>query len=171
MGINQQQGARIMPRNSTDSPQRLLEVLGFSGVLPAKQIVNGPVTRQERKPIERLESPHRQAAPAASPVAAQGGLVDQLQGKPGLDAFGALSGPTTEQVPGSQTQVLRDEEPQARRVVADLIGESLTNASFDASWVAVDRTHDRFGDLRGELLGLQTWTARVEFFFEGRSRQ
>src|SRR6266853_6912327 len=42
--------------------------------------------------------------------------MDQLEGNPGLDALAWLSGPSTDQLPGAQPQVFRNQEPEADHI-------------------------------------------------------
>jgi len=42
--------------------------------------------------------------------------MDQLEGNPWRDALAWLSGPSTDQLPGAQPQVCRNQEPEAGSV-------------------------------------------------------
>jgi len=94
--------------------------------------------------------------------------MDQLEGNPWLDAFTWLSSPSTEQLPGAQPQVFRNQEPEADHIATDLVGEELSHPAFEADGVARFRFQTLFGTLR--LNGrFRLWTIAVQFFFAGQS--
>lgn len=78
--------------------------------------------------------------------------------------------PSPQQVPTSQTQMFRDQQPQTGHVVADLIGQPLPDPALDAERIAGDVPNHSLSDPRLDLLVFQARAAPVEFFFAGRSR-
>ena len=98
---------------------------------------------------------------------AQSGLVDPLQGQAWLDGRPALACPGADQVPGAQTQMLGRQQPQADHGAADLVGQQLTHAPFDAGRVG------RLGPLLPlRALGLDDGALGpkpIEFFFAGHT--
>jgi hypothetical protein len=94
--------------------------------------------------------------------------MDQLECNPWLDALAWLSGPSTEQLPGAQPQVFRNQEPEADHIATDLVGQELPHPAFEACGVARFGFHTLFGTLR--LDGrFRLWTIAVQFFFAGQS--
>ena len=94
--------------------------------------------------------------------------MDQLEGKPWLDALAWLSSPSTYQLPGAQPQVFRNQEPEADPMATDLVGQELSHPAFEACRVARFRFQMFFGSLR--LHGrFRLWAIAVQFFFEGQS--
>jgi len=64
--------------------------------------------------------------------------------------------------------MFRDQKPKARRGVADLIGQLLADAAFNAERIAVKALNDATSDLGCELFAFRLRTAFVKFFFEAR---
>ena len=155
-----------MPGSTAKLSQGHLELLGV-GYCPAiEQFVDRGVVGQERQPVEGFEAAERQAASLSEPVGAERGFMHQLQCQPRSRALRRLPGPRAQQVPGSQTQVLRDQQPQAQGVVVDLIGEPLSNSALKAERIAVDVTHHVVAEPRFELLSHLARTTPVEFFLQ-----
>ena len=96
--------------------------------------------------------------------------MDQLQRQTRRDTLRGLSRPSPQQVPGPQTQVFRDQQPQAGHVVADLIGQPLPDPALDADRIAGDLPDHSLRDPRLDRFAFPPWAALVEFFFEARSR-
>jgi hypothetical protein len=66
---------------------------------------------EERKSVGGFEPFLGKGAGHAHTVDAQGGLVNELESEARLDPLAGLSGPSEEKVPGSQAQVLGNEQP------------------------------------------------------------
>jgi hypothetical protein len=47
--------------------------------------------------------------------------------------------------------MFRDQQPQAQHGVTDLVGQSLSDAAFNAQRIAVGGPHQFAGDLSGDL--------------------
>lgn len=168
--IDQQQFSRIMSAGAAEFAQGHLKFVGLGDGSAVEQFVDRGVLGQEGQAVERLESAVRQATPRTEPVGTQRGLMEQLQRQPRLDALWGLLRPSPQQVPSSQTQVFRDQQPQASHVVADLIGQPLPDPALDADRIAGGLPDHALSDPRLDLFAFQAWAAPVEFFFAGRSR-
>ncbi len=96
--------------------------------------------------------------------------MDQLQREPRFNAGAVLARPSTQQIPSTQTQVLRKQQPQADHIAVNLIGQELAHSAFQAGRI----TRLRFGAGPGPL-GLDRRfgyrTKAVEFFFVGQTLQ
>ena len=94
--------------------------------------------------------------------------MDQLEGNPWLDALAWLSGPSTDQLPGAQPQVFRNQEPEADHSATDRVGQELSHPAFEACGIARFRLQTLFGSLRvnGRF---RLWTIAGQFFFAGQS--
>ena len=90
--------------------------------------------------------------------------MEQLQSQAWLDPCAGLVRPTAEQVPGAQTQVLGDQQPQPQEGTTDLVRQELADAAFEAG--GIDRSE---GGVCPSALDEQRWfrgrLAAVEFFF------
>ena len=51
--------------------------------------------------------------------------MDHLKRQTGFHSLSGLTAPTTKQIPRTQTQMLRDQQPQANQVAGDLVGQEL----------------------------------------------
>ena len=96
MGVHGQQPAPEMARGPAQLAQGHLEAQALGDGPGSEQVVDGTIGGQERQPVDHLEDPLVQGAAVPQPGAAQGGLVDQLQGQPRLDALGLLRRPAAE---------------------------------------------------------------------------
>lgn len=94
--------------------------------------------------------------------------MDQLQRQSGLDTGPVLRCPATEQIPGTQTQVFRNQQPQTDQIAIDLIGQQLTDTAFNTGGVGGLCFGAFFGPLSFDG-GFSTGTVTMEFFFEGRT--
>ncbi len=94
--------------------------------------------------------------------------VHQLQLQTRLDAVGATAGPVVQEIPGAQTKVFGDQEPQADEIAADLVGEKLTNTPFEAARIAGLGFDAGGGTLGLQARGFGVRAIAVEFFFVGR---
>src|SRR2546425_13357940 len=94
--------------------------------------------------------------------------MDQLEGNPWRDALAWLSGPSTDQLPGAQPQVCRNQEPEADHIAPDLVGQELSHPAFEACGVARCRWQTLVGAWR--LHGrFRLWTRVGQVFFAGQS--
>src|SRR5467141_335226 len=93
--------------------------------------------------------------------------MDQLECNPWLDALARLSGPSTDQLPGAQPQVFRNQEPEADHIATDLVGQELSHPAFKACGVARFRFQTLFGSLsvNGRF---RLWTIAVQFFLKAK---
>jgi hypothetical protein len=94
--------------------------------------------------------------------------VNQLQRQAWFAPYGGLLRPSAKQVPRTQAEMFRNQQPQADHRVADLIGQSLPDATFDAERIAIGVPDHFTGDLCGDLFGRHARTTFVKFFFEAR---
>jgi hypothetical protein len=171
MGVDEQEFFHIIPRNAADLAQGHLELPGLRDRVAVEQVVHRRIRGQEGKSVEHLETAEGDTSAFAEAPQAQGRFVNQLQGQSRLDPVAGLSRPPAQQIPGAQTEVFRNQQPQARRGITDLVGESLSYPAFDAERIAVRLPNDTPGDLGLDLFGGHAWSAFVEFFFGGRIRR
>ena len=122
---------------------------------------------QEGQAIGQLEAALVQAAAGAHAGNAESRLVDQLQGKAGFDPLGGPARPAAEQVPGPQAEQLGGEQPQPDEIIADLVGQELTDSAFQAAGIAGDHGDAGLGRPSRQRLRLARLIP-IEFFFEGR---
>ena len=131
--------------------------------------MNCPITGDKGQAVGHFKALLAEGAFMALASDAQGGFVDQLQGETRFDFGSVFTGPSPQQVPGSQAQMLGDQQPDADEVAQYLVAEQLSDCPFDAARIS------RFGPTGffGALCVNQTWIGsgerNVEFFFEGRS--
>jgi hypothetical protein len=94
--------------------------------------------------------------------------MEQRECHPWLEALAWLSGPSTDQLPGAQPQVCRNQEPEADHMATDRVGQELAHPAFEACGVARCRLQTLFGSL--SLNGrFRLWTRAGPFFFAGHS--
>ena len=94
--------------------------------------------------------------------------MEQLECNPWLHTLAWLAGPSTDQRPGAQPQVFRNQEPEADHIATDLVGQELSPPTFEACGVARFRLQTLFGTLR-RTGGVRLGTIAVQFFFAGPS--
>jgi len=146
--------------------ESLVDGVGF------EQVVEGGVGREPRQAISQLETLMAEGAFGAQGGAAQSGLMDEVQAQArGQEWVGRISGPGAQEVPGAQAQVLSQEEPNAHEEAADLIGQELPDAAFDADGVGGFGANGLGGVLGGQERRGSSGVESVEFFFEGRDRR
>jgi hypothetical protein len=168
MRIDGQEFALEMARDAADLAQGHLQALGFGDGVCPQELVNGLISGHERQSVSELESFLGQGAFSAQAAGAQGGLMDQLQRQTRLDAFTGLPGPSTEQIPSAQAQVLGDQQPKPDQIATDFIGQELPHATFQAAWVTRLGFGARAGALGFDDGPFSDGTIAVEFFFAGR---
>ncbi len=159
-----------MPGGTAEFPQGHLQFLGVGHARAAQHLMHRSVLRQEGQSVEGLEAAERQATPRAEPVAAQRRFMHQLQRQARFDPLGGLLRPGAEQVPRPQPQVFCDQQPEARHVVADLIGQPLADAAFNAPRIAFDVLDQFVSEPRLDGFAFRPGAEPVEFFFAGRTR-
>jgi hypothetical protein len=96
--------------------------------------------------------------------------VNELESQARFQMRVGLSGPASEQVPGSEAKVLGDQQPDSHQGSRNLLGQQLAEASLQALGIAGFRAATGFGSLgldRGQ--GSEFRASGVQFFFEGRS--
>lgn len=169
--IDGQELAAEMPAGTAQFAQRDLQSLGFPDRVGVEQGVDLRVAGDKGQAVGHLEALLTEGAALPQTARTEGGLVHQLQGQAGFDGAGRGAGPTAEQVPGAQAQMLGEQEPETDLVAGDLVGEQLAHLPFQALGVGrfaptfaagalgLDRPWRRFG-VKG-----------VEFFFAGRNRR
>jgi hypothetical protein len=130
--------------------------------------MNRWIAGDKREPIGQFKAFLGERAPVAQATRTERGFMDQLQRQSGLNTGPVPCCPTTEQIPGAQTQVLWNQQPQTDQIAIDLIGQQLTDSAFNAGGVGGLCFGAFFGPLGfdGEL---STGTVTMEFFFEGRT--
>ena len=124
----------------------------------------------EGQAISQLEAAVLQGLAFADACQAQGRFMDQLQGQPGFDAGAGLPRPAAEKIPGSEPEVLGNEEPQANQIACDAVGQGLADAVFQRRRVARTLASLASGGV-GLDRGGSARTAFIEFFFAGRTRR
>jgi len=72
--------------------------------------------------------------------------------------------PATEKVPGSQTQVFRDEQPEADQIAGDAIGEGLADPQLDRGGISGPLAALRLAGMGFDGCG-NLWATLIEFFF------
>src|SRR5207245_10863283 len=102
--------------------------------------MDSAVAGHKGQTIGQLKAAVGQGTVLAQAAQTQRCLVDQLQGQPGFDVSGCFPAPATEEIPGPQPQVFRDEEPQADQVARNTIGEGLADRILECGWVAASQT-------------------------------
>ncbi len=130
--------------------------------------MDGLVGGEEGQTVGELEAFLRERAALPRSGGAQRGFVHQLKCEARFDTLAGLAGPTTEQIPGSQAQVLGDQQPKADLVATDLIGQQLAHGALEAGGI----TGLGLGALTGSnrLDGrFRVGTVTMEFFFVGRT--
>jgi hypothetical protein len=167
--INGQDLAPEMPAAAADLAQGDLESLRFDHRVGFQQIVDRLVRGGERQSMGQLKILVRQGALLANPRDAQSRLVDQLHRQPRLDGLGTFTGPGTQQIPGSHTKMLGHQQPDARQIATDLVGQSLPNPLFDRARIAQRHSPASLGVVDLNPTGPGVGTMGVEFFFEGRT--
>jgi len=97
--------------------------------------------------------------------------MNHLQCQAGLDLFGVVTGPTTEQVPRAEPEMFGDQEPQADEGARDFVGKQLADVSFQAQGISGFLFEPLFCAMSADRGNRRMRVRGVEFFFEGRSRR
>ena len=96
--------------------------------------------------------------------------MDQLHAQTRFDCGSGFAGPTTQQIPCSQAQMLGDQQPDADHVAHGFVAEQLPDGSFDTARISRFGATLCFGSLGINQLWFGVGKRNVEFFFEGRNR-
>jgi hypothetical protein len=92
-------------------------------------------------------------------------LVHQMHGHARHRAFGPRIAPSAEQIPGSQAQMLRRQEPNSDLVSRNFVGQQLANFSLEAGRIARLKALLTLGALCLDLLGYRSRATGVGVFF------
>lgn len=149
-----------------------LEPLGLGDGVGLQQVMHGAVGGKERQAIGQLKAfvPQGAVLPQAGPAKSR--FMDQMQGQArGQGSLGQIARPGSEQIPGTQAQVLGHQEPQAQEAAGNLIVQALPDLSFKAGRVGPFQALALSGPLGGQEGRRVFGVERVEFFFAGRNRR
>lgn len=97
--------------------------------------------------------------------------MHHLQGQARVHVLRWVPGPTAQQVPCPQAQMLGDQQPQPDHVARDLVGQQVADVAFDGGRVCGFRPHCLFGALAVNRDGVAVGSIFEEFFFAGRMRR
>ncbi len=92
--------------------------------------------------------------------------MHKLQAQAAGKVAGGRAGPLLQKIPGAQAQVFGSQQPKAKKIPGDFIGQQLTDATFNADYVGFFAAIFSGGP---EGLDLDRRSLRVElieFFFE-----
>ena len=129
------------------------------------------VSGHERQAIGQFKALLGQAAALAIGAQTHSGLIDQVQSQASFDPLGGCARPRAHEVPGSQAQVLWQQEPDADLIAGNFIGQELADPSLQALGISGCQAL-----LLASALGLNELRRvggikGVEFFFAGRNRR
>lgn len=136
MGIDGQACAAERPRSASEQSQRDWQRVRFSDGVSPQELLNRPIAHDTRQSIEPCKTFLAQGALRAYPGHAQRRLVDQWERHPWLQTWGGVTSPTAQAIPGPSPYVFGDKEPKSDHGPTHLVGEELSYAAFEASWVA-----------------------------------
>lgn len=97
--------------------------------------------------------------------------MHHLQCQAGLDLFGRVTGPATEQVPGAKPEMFGDQEPQTDEGARDFVGKQLADVTFQAQGISGFIFESLFCAIRADRWDRLIRVGGVEFFFEGRMQR
>ena len=169
VGIQRQELARVVAQTVADTPQGDLQCLPLRHGVGAEQLVDRLIRRDKRKPVGQLEAAVSQAALLPDAGHAQGRLVDHLQAQARGHPPRRLLGPAAQQVPGAQTQVLGNQQPDPHQVARDPVGQMLAHAPLDATRIARFSLRAALVTMGKDLGVLLVGRPDVEFFFPAHS--
>ncbi len=168
MGIDGQESSGKVTGRTAEVAEGQLEALSIGNGVFGEQLMDGAITGQEGQAVEEFKAALAQGALPTNAGEAQRGFVHQLHRQARFHAIGGPVGPGAQEVPGAQAKVLGNQPPQADEIAADLVGQQLTNAPFEAAGIAGFGFDARGGALGFQRRGLGVRTIAVEFFFAGR---
>ena len=96
--------------------------------------------------------------------------MDQVQSQAWPESLATGAAPSTEQIPSTQAQMFRRQQPDADVITRDLIGQQLANLPLKAGRIARLKTSFAPSALCLDLLECSSRQTGVEFFFANRSR-
>ncbi len=113
MRIDGQDPALEIARSEAHLAQGQLQAFAVDHGSGREQLVDGRIGGKEWQAIGQLKDVLVQAAAQPQASDTEGRLVDELQSQSRLDSFGTLPGPAADQVPGTQAQQFRGQQPHA----------------------------------------------------------
>lgn len=132
MRVNGQQVAFVMSTGSSDASQSGLKGLGFDYRVSVQQFMDGLVTGQKRQPVGQFKPFLAQTTRFADTRNTQGRFMDELKSQSGVNLVARAASPSRKKVPGSQSQMLWNQEPDAHEGTGDFVGQPLTYTALDA---------------------------------------
>ncbi len=168
MGIDGQESSGKMTGGAAEVTEGPLHALGIVHRVFGEQLMDGAITGQKGQAVEQFKAALAQGALAADAGQTQRRLMHQLHRQARLDAVGAPAGPGVQEIPGAQTKVFGDQQPQADEITADLVGQQWTNTPFEAARIAGLGFDAGGGALGLQARGFGVRAIAVEFFFVGR---
>ena len=96
--------------------------------------------------------------------------MDQVQSHAGPESLSSAPAPSTEQIPRTQSQMFRSQEPDSDVITGDLIGQQLAHLPFEAGRITRLKASFAPSAFGLDLLGGASKQTGVEFFFANRSR-
>lgn len=88
-----------------------------------QQFVDGGIGRDEGQAIGQFKALLSEGAFVTVGAKAKSGFVDKMQGQAGLDGIAGLATPQTEQIPNTQAQKFRNEQPNTHLIARDFVGQ------------------------------------------------
>jgi hypothetical protein len=170
MRIDGEQFGLKMAEGASDLAEGELELLSLQNGMRLEQVMNGLIGGDKGQTVGQFKAPLAQSASITQAADTHSGFIDQLHGQTWLDGFGGRAAPTQQQIPSAQSQVLRDEQPQAHMVAADFVGQDLAHSPFDAERVAGLTKPLALGAMSFDAPRPVQGLSGVEFFFEARSQ-
>jgi len=170
--VDGQQVPLEMAPGTAQETEADLQLLGLLDGVVIEQVMEGRVAGQKGETIDQLEASLAQAARLAQTRDAQGGFMHQLQGQARGDGLRPLAGPAEQQLPGAESQVFGNQQPQADQVARNLVGQQLTHAPFEAERIGRLGPHPAVGSIGFNVACHDpVGPTLVEFFFGSRTRQ
>src|SRR5258707_14759655 len=103
-----------------------------------QKIMECAISGQESQSIDQFKTFVPQRTILAQARTAKRSFVHQMQSQAGSQGSVGVNGrPSSQQIPRSQTQMLRNQQPQAQMAIGHLIGQSLANLSLQSGGVGL----------------------------------
>ena len=169
--VQGQQLAAKMMAGPAQLTQSDLQLLSFRYGMAVQQSMDGLVGGNKGQAVGQLESFLRERAAMTVGTQTQGRFVDQVQAQTGFHPLGRLAAPAQQEVPGSQAQVLGEQQPDADLIAGDFIRQQLPHLPLQTGGVGGCGALLRYGSLHLDILGRMGRVKGVEFFFAGRNRR
>lgn len=169
--IDGEQATLEVAPGATQATQGELQFFGVGNGMGVEQLVNTLIGSHKGQAIEEFEALLTEGAGGTEVHHPEGGFMGQLQGQAGGEIGGRGIRPAAEQIPSSQAQVFRGQQPEADQIAGNLIGQQLADAALDGEVIepfapvsaeGSEGFHFHPGTLRMEL---------IEFFFAARTEQ